>query len=145
MLKQRREGIEKNDRKNLDFLMKIDRKLTKKANNNRKNRKNDKNVTSGDAFSARNRFLVDFWAPEGDPKVPKRGDTPWGKPLLEPIWWHFGRLGVFFSILTRFWVDSGSIFHRFLVSWGQIWGLRKEKGEKGRKGESDTARHQPTT
>ena len=125
--------------------MEIDQKLIKKANRIRKNIKNDKNAASGTAFSARNRFLVDFWPPEGTPKwlkiyggFPVKGS--WGASGM-----HFGRLGVFFSILTQFWVDFGLISHHFLIIWGQIWGFRRDKGEKGRKGESDTARQQPTT
>ena len=64
-LQKRRQGTEKNNGKNIDFVSNIGRKSHKKARPNWKIRKIDNKPFPGTAFSAKVAFWVNFWDPKG--------------------------------------------------------------------------------
>ena len=70
-LQKRREGIEKNNGKNIDFASNIGLKSHNKARLNWKNRKIDNKPFPGTAFSAKVAFWVNLWDPEGIQKSSK--------------------------------------------------------------------------
>ena len=78
MLKKMRAALEKC----IDFLIKFSSKI--EENPSPKVRKTiiatkiDKKSLPGALFRAKDQFLVDFWVPEGTPKLPKSYEAPGG-------------------------------------------------------------------
>ena len=93
----------------IDFSPKIDDKSSSEVRKTLFARKIDKITLPGTPFLAKDRFLVDFWVPEGTPELPKVGATFWGQWSWKPSGSHFGRFSALFGILVPFLIDSGSI------------------------------------
>ena len=108
-LQKRREGIEKNNGKNIVFLSKIGLKSCKKARTNGKSRKIDKMLFPMTPFSAKIAFLVDFLGPKGTQQWLKIYEIFVRSWSWKPSRDHFVRLHAFFPILASFWVHSGSL------------------------------------
>ena len=91
------------------FSPKIDEKSSPKVRKSPFARKIDKNTLPCTPFWVRDRFVVDFWVPEGTPELPKVGATFGGQWSWKPSGSHFERFIALFWILDPFLVDSGSI------------------------------------
>ena len=63
--------MQQKPQKNIKFSSKIDPNLSKNAKHGRTVPTINTNVASRTAFSAKDRFSVDFWAPAGSQKEPK--------------------------------------------------------------------------
>ena len=101
----------------IDFSQKNDEKSSPEVRKTLFARNIDKIMLPGTPFLAKERFLADFWIPEGTPNLlkihaPFVGNGPW-----TPSFHQFVRSHDFFCVFAQFWVHSGRLLGQFWINF----------------------------
>ena len=101
----------------IEFSPKIDEKSSPEVRKTLFARKIDKITLPGTPFLAKDRFLVDFWVPEGTPKIAKNLRPLRREWALDAILSPICAVAWLFCIFAQFWVHSGRLLGQFWINF----------------------------